>query len=100
MGSTNGLIVNGQKLERASLDEGDLLTLGPDAVLRLSYRTPDELGRAGAPGRVRARARAVDRGNLWRLRYAGYIMRASPPSTKLIDVKLERLVFDLPKCLT
>lgn len=36
----------------------------------------------------------------WRLRYAGYIMRASPPSTKLIDVKLERLLFDLSKCLT
>ena len=36
----------------------------------------------------------------WRLRYAGYIMRAPQPSTKLIDVKLERLLFDLPKCLT
>jgi DNA-binding CsgD family transcriptional regulator len=46
MRSTNGLIVNGQKLERARLDEGDLLTLGPDAVLRLSYRAPDDLASA------------------------------------------------------
>lgn len=36
----------------------------------------------------------------WRLRYAGFIMRASPPSTKLIDIRLERLLFDLSKCLT
>ncbi|MFV8752646.1 FHA domain-containing protein [Nannocystaceae bacterium ST9] len=34
--STNGMIVNGDKLERASLSEGDVLRLGPDAVLRFS----------------------------------------------------------------
>jgi DNA-binding CsgD family transcriptional regulator len=43
MRSTNGMVVNGQKLERALLDEGDVMSLGPDAVLRLSYRSPDDL---------------------------------------------------------
>jgi DNA-binding CsgD family transcriptional regulator len=43
MRSTNGLIVNGQKLERAILRDGDLMSLGPDAVLRLSYRSADDL---------------------------------------------------------
>lgn len=43
MRSTNGLIVNGEKLERAVLREGDLISLGPDAVLRLSYREPGDL---------------------------------------------------------
>lgn len=46
MRSTNGLIVNGEKLERAVLREGDRLSLGPDAVLRLSYRRPDQLAAA------------------------------------------------------
>jgi DNA-binding CsgD family transcriptional regulator/pSer/pThr/pTyr-binding forkhead associated (FHA) protein len=46
MRSTNGLIVNGEKLERAVLREGDLMSLGPDAVLRLSYREPGDLGPA------------------------------------------------------
>lgn len=43
MRSTNGLIINGEKLERGPLLEGDVLTLGPDAVLRLVYRAPDRL---------------------------------------------------------
>ncbi|MFO7565974.1 MAG: FHA domain-containing protein [Enhygromyxa sp.] len=43
MRSTNGLVVNGEKLERAPLREGDMLSLGPDAVLRLAYRSPDDL---------------------------------------------------------
>ena len=43
MRSTNGLVVNGQKLERVVLHDGDVMSLGPDAVLRLSYRSPDEL---------------------------------------------------------
>jgi DNA-binding CsgD family transcriptional regulator len=43
MRSTNGLVVNGQKLERAVLRDGDLMSLGPDAVLRLSYRRSDDL---------------------------------------------------------
>lgn len=43
MRSTNGLLVNGHKLERAVLRDGDLMSLGPDAVLRLSYRSPDNL---------------------------------------------------------
>ncbi len=36
MRSTNGMFVNGDKLEQATLGEGDLLRLGPDAVLRFS----------------------------------------------------------------
>ena len=43
MRSTNGLVVNGQKLERVVLHDGDVMSLGPDAVLRLSFRNPDEL---------------------------------------------------------
>jgi DNA-binding CsgD family transcriptional regulator/pSer/pThr/pTyr-binding forkhead associated (FHA) protein len=43
MRSTNGLVVNGHKLERTLLHDGDLMSLGPDAVLRLSYRSPDDL---------------------------------------------------------
>jgi len=35
--STNGMIINGEKAERATLREGDLLRLGPDAVLRFSH---------------------------------------------------------------
>ncbi len=49
MRSTNGLIVNGEKLERAVLREGDLLSLGPDAVLRLGLRRADELDAPPVP---------------------------------------------------
>src|SRR5690242_18573668 len=40
MRSTNGLILNGERVERGVLREGDLINLGPDAVLRLSYVEP------------------------------------------------------------
>lgn len=43
MRSTNGLILNDEKVERASLQDGDQLTLGPDAVLCLRYLEPAEL---------------------------------------------------------
>ena len=46
MRSTNGLIINGERVERGPLLEGDEISLGPDAVLRLDYRAPDELDRA------------------------------------------------------
>jgi pSer/pThr/pTyr-binding forkhead associated (FHA) protein len=45
MRSTNGLIINDQKVERAGLREGDQITLGPDAVLCLRYFEPGELRR-------------------------------------------------------
>ena len=45
MRSTNGLIVNGERIERTVLLEGDLLMLGPDAVLRLGYRGERDVGR-------------------------------------------------------
>jgi DNA-binding NarL/FixJ family response regulator len=48
MRSTNGLIINDEKVERAPLLEGDLISLGPDAVLRLAYREPGELAAAVA----------------------------------------------------
>ena len=57
MRSTNGLVVNGQKLERTVLHDGDLLSLGPDAVLRLSYRSPDDLD---SPPQQLAAAPAAD----------------------------------------
>jgi DNA-binding CsgD family transcriptional regulator len=43
MRSTNGLIVNGEKLERAALRDGDLVALGPDVILRLEHRALDDL---------------------------------------------------------
>lgn len=45
MRSTNGLIINGERIERGPLLEGDEISLGPDAVLRLDYRTLDEIER-------------------------------------------------------
>ena len=42
MRSTNGLFVNGERHERVVLDDGDLLSLGPDAALRLRWRIPPD----------------------------------------------------------
>lgn len=49
MRSTNGLIVNGAKVDRMVLDEGDRISLGPDAVLRLAYRAPEDMRDAVPP---------------------------------------------------
>jgi DNA-binding CsgD family transcriptional regulator len=43
MRSTNGLILNGERVERGLLREGDRINLGPDAVLRLCYLEPSQL---------------------------------------------------------
>jgi DNA-binding CsgD family transcriptional regulator len=43
MRSTNGLILNGERVERGLLREGDRINLGPDAVLRLCYVEPSHL---------------------------------------------------------
>lgn len=43
MRSTNGMIINGDRLERATLAEGDLLRLGPDALLRFTTERADEV---------------------------------------------------------
>jgi len=43
MRSTNGLVVNGEKLERRELALGDEISLGPDAVLRFGHRPADQL---------------------------------------------------------
>ncbi|PRQ01179.1 FHA domain-containing protein [Enhygromyxa salina] len=43
MRSTNGLIVNGEKIDGGPLLEGDVISLGPDAVLRLAYRPPERM---------------------------------------------------------
>ena len=43
MRSTNGLVVNGEKLDRHELQEGDEISLGPDAVLRFGHRAADQL---------------------------------------------------------
>jgi DNA-binding CsgD family transcriptional regulator len=52
MRSTNGLILNGERVERGVLRDGDLINLGPDAVLRLSYLEPRQLARRdGEPAR-------------------------------------------------
>jgi DNA-binding CsgD family transcriptional regulator len=49
MRSTNGLIVNGQRVERTFLVEGDLLSLGPDASLQLRWLTAAERAAAAKP---------------------------------------------------
>jgi DNA-binding CsgD family transcriptional regulator len=43
MRSTNGLIINGEKLDRGPLLEGDVISLGPDAALCLTYRSAGRL---------------------------------------------------------
>jgi DNA-binding CsgD family transcriptional regulator/pSer/pThr/pTyr-binding forkhead associated (FHA) protein len=48
MRSTNGLILNGERVERGLLREGDRINLGPDAVLRLCYLEPSQIA-ARAP---------------------------------------------------
>src|SRR5690349_2792089 len=58
MRSTNGLILNGERVERGVLREGDLIYLGPDAVLRLSYLEPSQL--AARPGAEPTSDPAVD----------------------------------------
>ena len=39
LASTNGILVNGATVERALLDDGDRLQLGPGVVLRFGRRT-------------------------------------------------------------
>ena len=58
MRSTNGLILNGERVDRGVLREGDLIYLGPDAVLRLSYLEPSQL--AARPGAEQESESAVD----------------------------------------
>jgi DNA-binding CsgD family transcriptional regulator len=48
MRSTNGLILNGERVERGLLREGDRINLGPDAVLRLCYLEPSQLAARAA----------------------------------------------------
>jgi DNA-binding CsgD family transcriptional regulator len=40
MRSTNGMVVNGDRLERVTLHDGDVLRLGPDALLRFTTCAP------------------------------------------------------------
>lgn len=53
MRSTNGLILNGERVERGLLREGDRIELGPDAVLRLCYLEPSQLSARAAGLRLR-----------------------------------------------
>ena len=55
MRSTNGLIVNGDKLERHELRAGDEISLGPDAVLRFCYRDADQLAKVISATPTKAR---------------------------------------------
>jgi DNA-binding CsgD family transcriptional regulator/pSer/pThr/pTyr-binding forkhead associated (FHA) protein len=58
MRSTNGLILNGERVEAGLLREGDLINLGPDAVLRLCYLEPSQLAARAAGGERRPRESA------------------------------------------
>lgn len=62
MRSTNGLILNGARVERGLLREGDLINLGPDAVLRLCYLEPSQIAAraAGAPMPSSSSSEAVE----------------------------------------
>lgn len=53
MRSTNGLILNGERVERGLLREGDRISLGPDAVLRLCYLEPSQLAARAAGSKLR-----------------------------------------------
>jgi DNA-binding CsgD family transcriptional regulator len=53
MRSTNGLILNGERVERGLLREGDRISLGPDAVLRLCYLEPSQLAARAASAKLR-----------------------------------------------
>jgi DNA-binding CsgD family transcriptional regulator len=50
LASTNGTYVNGTRVGRARVREGDRLQFGPNALLRLSYWSIDALQRALADG--------------------------------------------------
>ena len=43
MRSTNGMLINGAKVERVQLDDGDEISLGPDACLRLTRLTANQM---------------------------------------------------------
>lgn len=63
MRSTNGLILNGERVQRGLLREGDLIRLGPDAVLRLCYLEPSQLAARAAsvvPPAVRSSSASND----------------------------------------
>jgi DNA-binding CsgD family transcriptional regulator len=52
LGSTNGTFVNGARIERVMLREGDRIQIGPKATLRFGHRTREELaGQPSAPTR-------------------------------------------------
>jgi DNA-binding CsgD family transcriptional regulator len=56
--STNGTFVNGARVSRAVLREGDRIDLGPDAALRFGYRSTETIeARVAAPSRARAAER-------------------------------------------
>jgi DNA-binding CsgD family transcriptional regulator len=60
MRSTNGLILNGERVERGLLREGDRIELGPDAVLQLCYLEPSQLAARAAGSRLRLLEPAVE----------------------------------------
>jgi DNA-binding CsgD family transcriptional regulator len=43
-GSTNGTFVNGSRVEKAAVRDGDRIQVGPNVTLRFGYRTRQELG--------------------------------------------------------
>lgn len=47
--STNGMVVNGEKIATKALDAGDTITLGPDACFRLAFLSDDDLARGVVP---------------------------------------------------
>lgn len=48
-GSTNGVYVNGERVHRIALREGDRVQIGPDVTLRLGYRSRAELAADETP---------------------------------------------------
>jgi diguanylate cyclase (GGDEF)-like protein len=92
LGSTNGVFVNGQKLERVDLAEGDRVQIGPAVVLRFGFIAADE----------EALARKLyddsTRDGLTRLynrKYAGERLSAEVAYALRHETRLSLVMFDL-----
>lgn len=60
--STNGTLLNGARIDLAIARDGDRIQIGPEVVLRFSYRTPDSLIAASKAAPVDPAKRAAEIG--------------------------------------
>ncbi len=90
-GSTNGTLVNGERVRRAALTPGDRIQLGPDVVLQLGWF--DETEEALANSLVEAARRDVLTGALNRRafeeRFAAELAYATRHGEKLVAIAID-----------